>query len=223
MRPVVSALAFALTLASIAPAFAGAADSLDGWETVSEGDGITVYKKLLNDGDIIAVRGAALIPARLDDIAAVMKDNKTAADWMPMIAERRDLKQLTPNSRLEYTHLAMPWPVTDRYYVNLAQADQLPNGALRFFVKSVDDPDKAYLEDDKVLGFLHVSEFILTPVDGGAGTEIKLEVKTDPRGLIPKVLVNLGQKRWPRQFFEGLIDQLKMRGQYAAKASPLAH
>lgn len=201
--------------------FGGAADSLDGWELLSDDDGIFVYKQIVSDSDVIAIRATARIAASVEAIAAIMKDNSTAAEWMPMIAARRDLKQINDHARIEYTHLAMPWPVTDRYYINLAQADALPGGALRLFVKSVDTPDPQYLESDKVLGFLHVSEFILTPVGEGM-TELKLEVKTDPRGLIPKLLVNASQRRWPRDFIEGLEEQVKKRVEQSEKHPLLA-
>lgn len=181
-----------------------------GWEKISAGDGIVVYKKVDDGSATITIRGEALIPAKLDDIADVMKDNKTAADWMPLIVARRDLKTLTANSRLEYTHLGMPWPVTDRYFINHAQADRNADGSMRMFVRSVDEPDADYLESDKVLGFLHTSEFLLTPKDGG--TFMQLEVNSDPRGMIPKFLVNMAQKKWPRDFFEGLKKQLETRG-----------
>ncbi len=181
-----------------------------GWEKISEGDGIVVYKKIDDGSATITIRGEALIPAKLDDIADVMKDNKAAADWMPLIVARRDLKTLTANSRLEYTHIGMPWPVTDRYFINHAQADRNADGSMRMFVRSVDKPDAVYLESDKVLGFLHTSEFILVPKDGG--TFMQLEVNSDPRGLIPKFLVNMAQKKWPRDFFEGLKSQIEMRG-----------
>ena len=73
-----------------------------------------------------------------------------------------------------------------------------------------------YVESDKVLGELRLSEFILTPVDGGKATHILATIGTDPKGMIPKWIVNYAQKNWPRDFFQGLKKQLTKQGMMTA-------
>jgi hypothetical protein len=180
------------------------------WEKISDDEGITVYQKKDGDqGTGVSLRGETVIPARLDDILDTMKDNTRAHLWIPMVKTRRDLKQVSPNERIEYTHISMPWPITDRYFINKAKAERLPSGQMRIFVQSVDQVEESWIEKDKILGFLHYSEFMLTPVGTGERTHMVIEINSDPRGLIPKFLVNAAQKSWPRKFFTGLNRMLQ--------------
>ncbi len=216
MRITTSLLATAFLVATPLVAAGG-----EGWEKVSDSDGIIVYQKAVADSDTISIRGETVIDASVEDVAAVMKDNSKAAEWIPMVVDRHDIRMTGPNERMEYTHVGMPWPVTDRYFINLGKAEYLPNGVLRLSVRSVEHPDPSLLEDDKVLGSLHYSVFLLTPVDGGKRTHLELEVNTDPKGLIPKWMVNMAQRSWPRDFVLGLRGQLERKGKLGG--NPLAH
>lgn len=202
--------AFVLTLlAASAPL---RADAPSGWEKISDHDGIVVYMRDLAGSDVISLRGEATVDATVANIVVTMADNKTAAEWMPMVKERRDLEAISATERLELTHIGMPFPMSDRYFINRGKREDLDDGKVKLSVRSVDNPDAKYLDEDKVLGVLHTSEFLLVPVDGGQRTHITLEVNSDPKGLIPKWLVNTAQKSWPRKFFTGLASQLEKRG-----------
>lgn len=183
------------------------------WQKVSDDDGIVVFSKNLDGVATISLRGEAVIDASVQEVFDTMKDNATAHEWMPLVAEKRDLQAMGENQRLEYTHVKMPWPLTDRYFVNTGTVEKLDGGGLKVFVKSVENPQ--HVEDDKVLGVLKYSEFLLLPEAGGAKTRIKLEVNTDPKGLIPKFIVNAAQKAWPRDFLNGLKRQLLKRARLA--------
>lgn len=185
---------------------AGASD----WEKISEDDGVTVYqRKGEATGTGVSFRGETVVPARIDDILHTMADNSKAHLWMPMVKTRRDLKEIGPTERIEYTHIGMPWPVTDRYFINRAKAERLANGQMRIFVQSEEKFEAAWEDKEKVLGFLYYSEFMLTPIDSGERTHMVIEINSDPRGLLPKFIVNAVQKSWPRQFFAGLTRMLK--------------
>ena len=199
------------------------ASDLTGWDKVSDSDGIIVYQKGIEGSDTISIRAETVIDASVADIADVMGDNNTAAAWMPMITDRHDIKAIGPTERIEYTHIGMPWPLTDRYFINTGKAEYLPKGVVRLSVKSVEHPDPAWLEPDKVLGVLHYSEFLLTPRDGGQSTHMTIEVNTDPKGLIPSWLVNIAQKSWPRDFVTALRGQLEQRGKLHSKPEAVAH
>jgi len=191
------------------------------WDQISAADGITVYQKNLAGSDVISLRGEALIMATAVDIAAVMKDGKLASDWMPLVSSRHVLAPLSATERIECTHISLPWPVKDRYFINLAKIESLPNGVLHLSIHAVEKPDPAWLESDKVLGEMHLSEFVLTPVNQGTATFMTMEVHTDPQGMIPKFLVNLAQRSWPRDFFTGLNQELAKLGKL--RSSPVAH
>ncbi len=191
------------------------------WQLAGDEGGILVYTREEAGSDIISLKGEATLAASTTAIFEILKDNSIAADWLPMVVEKRDVKAVNDQERLEYTHIKMPWPLTDRYFVNRARIDYPAGGVFHISVRSVEETD--IVETDKVRGFIHLSELILTPVDGGKRTHMTIELNTDPRGSVPKWLVNLAQKNWPRNFFRGLITQLAKRGHLPTAEPALAH
>jgi len=192
-----------------------------GWEQIDDSGGIIVYEKDPSDVPTVSLKGEADIAWPLPDILAVMKDNRIANEWMPMVVEKHDIAPISTNERLEYMHIGMPWPLTDRYFINRAKAEYLPDGVVRLSVQSIPHPDPRYLESDKVLGTLNLSVLYLVPTSAGH-THVSIEVNTDPKGLIPKWIANMVQRQWPRQFFEGLRRQLAKTARLSTEA-PLAH
>lgn len=183
------------------------------WKKISEDEGVITYVKADEDSDVITLRGETVIEAAPKAIFAIMKENKIAGEWVPRVVEKRNIRKISRTSRLEYTHVGLPWPLSDRYYINVGSVEHLENGIIKAFMKSAHDIDiNEYREDDKVLGELKKSEFILTPQDNGQSTHIVVTVSTDPKGMIPKWMVNYAQKSWPRDFFIGLKNQLRKEG-----------
>ncbi len=205
-------------------ASSNAAGSQPEWKPIPTGeDGIRIFQRQDAASDVISVRGEAEIPARLQDVIRVMADNSQAPEWMPFVAEKRDVRMVAANERIEFVRVDMPWPVTDRYFVNRGRVESLPNGGLKVVVESVDE---SYPTADAGLirGIIHFSTFILEPAAEGAATQMTLEVNSDPRGWIPTVFVNAAQREWPRMFFGGLTKQLKKLGLLnESRATTVAH
>lgn len=180
----------------------------DDWKKVREKNGIVVYERESSSSDIVSLKSEVIISASPYDIYKILKDNTCASDWMPLVAEKRNLEVISEDYRVEYTHIDMPWPIKDRYFINLAKADFHPNGSITIFAKSVDYP--SYTSAEKVLGFLQYSKFLLQPVE--KGTHITMEVNSDPKGHIPKWFINFAQRKWPINFLTCLIKHLKEAG-----------
>lgn len=189
------------------------------WEKIYEKDELIVYMKEPGKDGTISVRGEGILNFPLAAVYAVLEDNKRASQWMPLVKERRILKQLDPLSRIEMTHIGLPWPIKDRYFIDLSRLEKKPDGTQVISIKSVEKPQKEWLMDDKVLGFLHYSELKLVPIDNAKKTRLTIEVNTDPRGEIPLWLVNLEQRQWPKKFIEGLRMELESD----LKAKNIAH
>ncbi len=173
----------------------------------------------MDGSDVISIRGEAVVAATARSIFEIMQDNRNAHKWIPLVSEKRDLEQVSDSERIEYTRIEMPWPMTDRYFINIGKVEHLDAGKLRIYIKSVERP--GFEDNGNVRGILHYSEFILTPVQNGAATHLTFEVNSDPKGLIPKWLVNRAQRTWPEDFFKGLNEQLARRGNVTEP--PLAH
>lgn len=177
------------------------------WQLIDEREGIQVFKQNDDQFATITLRGTATIDAPIQETYDVMKDSSRSPEWVPMVIEKKDLRTLSPTSRIESSLLKMPWPLQNRLFVNIASVEFKADGSYHMSLKGIESPDESYLNKHTVLGIVHHSEFILRPKHENQ-CELFVEVNTDPKGLVPKWMVNMAQKEWPRNFFLGLRKQI---------------
>src|SRR5207237_1192006 len=77
--------------------------------------------------------------------------------------------------------------------------------ALRY--RSENDP--AAPNTGYVRGELINSRFVLTSLEGGTKTSLLAEIHADPKGSVPKWIVNMFQRSWPKDTFSGIKKQLE--------------
>ncbi len=189
------------------------------WVEYSQNKGVTIFKSKYADSSVLSVRGDTQISASIPEILDVLKDNSRAAAWMPHVAEKRDISYSDTNERIEYTHVDMPWPMRDRFFINRGKMIQKDDGTVIVSVESVDAPE--FSEKNKVRGWIHYSEFILRPISGQL-TYMSVQVNCDPNGAIPKWMVNIAQLDWPADFLLGLQKELHYRKQLQDNHRPAA-
>ncbi len=180
-----------------------------GWEQIRNENDIMVYRQESGHSDILAFKGVTRINADMDTVMTFISDNSIADTWIPMVGERRTVQTLSPCSRIEYTHVEMPWPLIDRYFITLVNAEQNLNGSIRVRIKSMEKPP--FIEEDKILGVFLNSSILLEPIAEGDQTRMTVEIRSDLKGLIPKWLINKMQAQASIDFFSNLITELKTR------------
>jgi cysteine synthase len=74
-------------------------------------------------------------------------------------------------------------------------------------MKSVQDATRP-VRDDRIRAELYDATFVATPVDGGAKTAMVAESHADPRGSIPKWIVNIYQKDMPSKTLRRMLDRI---------------
>ena len=117
------------------------------------------------------------------------------------------IKQITSMERIEYNHTGTPFIIRDRDFLFHAKAELRKDiKKMYFWLNSVNDP--AMPESDCcVRGELKRGVYVLTALDGGKKTNIIVEIHADPKGSVPKWIVNLFQKKWPRKTLNGIRAQ----------------
>jgi hypothetical protein len=188
------------------------------WELVKEADQVKVYQKNEAGSALFSLRGETVLHSSLDQITKVLGDSSIAGEWIPKVERRVLLKEFTQKDRVEVTYVNMPWPITDRYFVNRAKLEILPDGTYLISIKA--HTEDLVKNEDMVMGQLHFSKFVLKPLPDGS-THFLLEVNTDPKGMIPKWIVNYAQRSWPIDFFNGLRRVLSSQQQLTSE--PLVH
>ena len=199
-----------MALTFVFTASVGASDN--GWEEVDNYGGITIYRKEVPGTPVLAYKGVGVLDAPIGKLLSVSVDSLRKPEWMPRLDAIKLVKQVSPVERIEYIHLKSPWPLKDRDLVYRAIMEtDVAARKITLKIASIDEPSCP--ETDKcVRAHLYSGTFVFTPVENGTKTRMEAEGHTDPRGSIPKWIVNLYQKRIPRQSIEGLMKQVKKPG-----------
>jgi hypothetical protein len=187
------------------------------WELMNDRNGVQTWGIDADDDGFVSFKGVSVIDAAIDDVVTTMKDDSTAHNWMPMVAARRALRQISEGHSIEYMHMKMPWPCTDRYFIEDTHIETLPEGGVAFVIESIAKPEAAWLDADKVLATFRHSEFRLRPVEDGKKTELVFEVVSAAGGSVPTWLVSLAQQSWPHDFVVGLRAELTRRGKLGSQ------
>jgi hypothetical protein len=198
-----------LSVLSLQSALAAVTPPVLTWEKVKESDGISVYRREVPGADVLAFRGVGVIDASPALIASIIIDTGRAAEWVEDLESASIIRWLAPDRYVEYDHIGTPFVMKDRDFVSVVELSY--DRAKRQFVihyKSTDDtgaPKTSYVRGD-----LQDTTFVLTEVEGGK-TSLDGSILADPKGSVPKWIVNFFQKDWP-------IDTLKSLRKQAAKS-----
>lgn len=176
------------------------------WKKISNDDGVIAYSKEVPGSDIVAFRGETTIDASIAKVANVLIDTSRKKEWVHKLAEARDVRQISTYERIEYNHTSSGFfLVRDRDFVFRAKAElNKEKRQMVFTITSV--KEDSVPETDKVRGELKDGRYILTALSPNK-THVVVEIAADPKGSVPKWLVNLFQKSWPTKSLNGIRAQ----------------
>ncbi len=199
----------ALCVSAALPALADTTLSETGWEELGNEDGIQTWRKEVEGSPVVAFKGRAVIDAPIAKVANVLYDTSRKLEWVAKIKESKDIRYMTKIERVEYNHTGTPWPLKDRDFVFHGRAElDRAKQTMIFRIKSVEDA-AAPEQQCCIRAQLHSSNYTLKGMDGGTKTELTVEIHADPMGKVPKWVVNLFQKGWPRTTLENIQKQVR--------------
>lgn len=185
------------------------------WEKVTSESGINVFKKEVEGSPIIAFKGDGVIDAPILRVASVLIDSSRNKEWMDRVVESTILEQKSPTERIQYSHIKTPPGLDDRDFVSHAKLNiDAQNKRLTFAIHSTTHASKPAGAGGIVRGELMGSSFLLVPV-GSDKTRVITEFHADPKGSVPKFIVNIFQKDWPINTIKGLRKQVGRVGDSA--------
>ena len=104
----------------------------------------------------------------------------------------------------------MPWPCSNRDVIyQIKQTNKLDEFKVILDIKSVQND--SLLSKDFIRAYIYKSQIILSSEENNNGTVISTETFFDPRGSIPKWIVNLFQRKQSLKLARGLIKELKLK------------
>lgn len=166
------------------------------WELVRSEEGVRVYRREVPGSSLLAFKGDGIVNAPIAKVATVIFDTTRAHEWIEDLESSKIIRWVSKNEFVEYDHIGTPFILKDRDFLSLVSMKLDPEqGKISFHYRSTEDP--AVPPTKYIRGELMGTNFVLTSVDGGKGTHIHGEIHADPKGSVPKWLVNHFQKNWP--------------------------
>ncbi len=203
----------ALALLASAGALAGVLAISGEWEQTDSADGVTVYRREEPGSPFHGIKGSGLVDAKVSTVALVLLDDARAPEWVDSLDEARVVNVITPNEYIEYNHVHMPWPTSDREFLTRVSMS-FDAGARRAQIQSepVDLPGLPPKKGD-IRGTLR-AVYTLVPIADPSGkqqTQLTVEIHSDPGGWIPAFVVNFFQKDWAHETIAGIRAQTQKK------------
>jgi hypothetical protein len=190
-------------------AVTGSARAEDGWEKVSDKNGIIVDRRPVEGTKLKEFRGRGKINAPLTSLLAVFSDVDKATEWMDQCKQSNLVEDHGDRQKIVYNRTKAQWPVWDRDAVllNNLYVDE-GEGRVRLEFSTVDNkmpPQKGVVRMPYLKG-----HWYMWPEAGGS-TRVEYEVHADPGGSLPAWLVNYVSRELPRKTIVGLANQVRRR------------
>jgi hypothetical protein len=178
------------------------------WQTVDNTtDGIQILRKEVKDSGLIAFRGIGVVDAPLPLVATVIIDTDRRQQWIAGLVDSRIIHWRDKDNFIEYDHIGMPLFIKDRDFVSHIKMSFYPSKKeMVFHYQPSDDPSAP--RSNYIRGELINAIFILSSIDNDNKTRVDAEFLCDPKGWIPKWLVNFFVKDWPKTTFRNLRKEV---------------
>jgi len=175
------------------------------WRPLGAQDGLSLFEGEAEPSRVLAMKGVGVLDVPAWKLVAILLDLKRSPEWVDSLVEAKMLQRVGPFSYLEYNHIGTPFILKDREFVSRVDMKVSPaqrRFTLQYVATDEIDPKPTSRVRGEVLHGLFQFE-----VTGANQTTISMELLCDPKGSVPKWIVNLFQKAWPRDTFEGLRAQ----------------
>ena len=174
------------------------------WEDLGNDDGVQVFRQDIPGSPVVAFMGEGYIDAPLKRVASILLDCDKAGEWMPNLEECKVLQKIDEQNFVVYNHIGMPGLLSDREFVTRSRIviaeDQSKISVIADSIPAAEVPQVKH-----VLGEIH-GKWILESREEGKRTWVRTEIHADPKGSIPKWIVNFFQKKNPVMMF-GLLRE----------------
>ena len=178
------------------------------WNTVdTTTDGIEVLRKEVGDSTLVAFRGIGVVESPLPLVATVILDTNRRLEWIEGLDDSRVIRWGDNDSFIEYDHIDMPVFMSDRDFVSkITMSFDQSKTELVFHYQPAEDPSAP--RTSYIRGELIDATFILSSIDDDKKTRVDASFLCDPKGSIPKWLVNFFLKDWPKKTFRNLRKEV---------------
>lgn len=176
----------------------------ENWEPTGKKEGIDLFRQEFPTSDVIALKGVGEIEAPLWKVAAALLDTQRAPEWVDSLVHSSVVRRLDPHTYIEYNHIGTPFFMKDRDFVSLVKI--LVDPVKKTFALHYSPTDEEVASYDHIRGSIEPGTFRLQAVDKNR-TLLEGEILCDPKGGVPKWLVNFFQSDWAYETITALRKQ----------------
>ncbi len=165
------------------------------WEFIEEKDQIKSYRSTTKKDGLFGFRGEAIMKVNIGQIVTLLFNPPVRPEtYTPMLFDWAIVKEALPYGGLLWQHYRQPWPISDRdFALSYDGASDKQEKTFRVGWTSVNDPQTPP-QSCCIRAELR-SSYVFRALPDGT-TRVEAEVRLDPKGLLPKWLVNSIQRSW---------------------------
>lgn len=158
------------------------------WKLRQMKEGIPVYTREVTGSPILEYKSTTVIDAPMSKAIALFEDENQIRRWYYQCAISRLVENESPNRKVIYLILHLPWPVAPRDFVFRRTRSENPaSGTIMYSLTAL--PNRLPL----VKGLIRVNSikslWTFKPLPNGQ-TELFFQQHTDPAGSIPPSILN---------------------------------
>ena len=165
------------------------------WQLIRDEDNIQVYSRHSQGTVIQSVKGVVNISASLDKLLNIFEDIKKCPSWMYRCKRASTLKQINIVERVDYIVTDLPWPTWDRDLI-IHSTFQQNRKTKQVEIKFRSLPSQVAVKSGIVRIKKMKGAMRFVPQKNGS-IQFTYEISADPRGKIPKWMVNAMASDFP--------------------------
>ncbi len=135
----------------------------------------------------------------IERIAYVLDGTESKTEWVSRLKQENRLEGNPFSYRsIAYQHYNLSWPVSDQDYVIESKWSVMKDKKLPTVIHSIKSivRDTVPEIEGRVRGQLYRLVYKLEKLESNQ-TRVTVEIMVNPKGLLPKFMINLIQKDWP--------------------------
>ncbi|MBP6218218.1 MAG: hypothetical protein KA436_06505 [Oligoflexales bacterium] len=184
----------------------------DSWVKVKEKDGVQIFTQHVPGNPLVAIKGEGLIAAPMEKVLAVLLDIPNTPQWIEYLAEAKIIKYNSPTDFFSYARFASPvFFVKDREFIthNLISYKHAEKSV---YIEVVSSHESVSTKTQALRGTIMMSSMQLKSLNPQQ-TELCTILHADPKGMLPKWLVNFFIENVPLRSFTALRGRLQKVGE----------
>lgn len=176
------------------------------WRLESSSDGIAIYSSSVPGISVVPFKATMTIPGTIEEVSMVLEDIPRRREWIRNFGRSVLLERTNDYDQIEYLHVDVPWPGRDR------------SALIRVRISVSEDRTRATIAGVSVgshpadtlpvfvRSTIYASSFQMTQLRDHV--EVVALIFVDPRGSIPKWIVNFFTRRVAHGTLNGLRRQV---------------